>query len=184
MTAMRKLLLAGAIACASAGCEKKAVTPPTAVEVAAPVGKAAEPTPPPAPIKVAAAEAPKAKAACSYITEQEASDALGKPAKFREGDDLTSPTSCTLETEAVNGSSVVLGLEFEKGPSTFDYLLTQKESEKLTGLGDKSLWAGGFSKLVVLKGDTSLGITVMDGAGKTDVKAKALAVAGKLAPKL
>jgi len=116
-----------------------------------------------------------ARNGCSYLSEAQASSALGQPSRYR----LRQPTpaACTIEPasgDVFHGTTV----DFRVAPGTaqYDFLAAQKDADKITGLGDRAVWLGAGStrgNLAVVRGNTAVLVTITDLSGHRQLEQKA-----------
>jgi hypothetical protein len=131
----------------------------------------------------AAAAAPPARSGCSYITEAEASVALGQPSRYRH-EQPGGPT-CSIEPvlgDAFQGTTV--SYRISRGTSAqYDFFAAQKRSQPVGGLGDRALWlAAGATRgnLVVVHGSDVVTVAITDFSGKGRLQDRARAFARKV----
>ncbi|HEY6223707.1 MAG TPA: hypothetical protein VIW26_07980, partial [Gemmatimonadales bacterium] len=116
-----------------------------------------------------------ARAGCSYLTESQASAALGQPSRYRPRQ--PSPGACTIEPasgDVFHGTTV--DYRVAQGSAQYDFLAAQKDAEKITGLGDRAVWlAAGKTRgnLAVTRGNTALLVTITDLSGHRQLEQKA-----------
>jgi hypothetical protein len=137
------------------GCSNKKEGAPAAKQadkaVAAATDKAAD--------KPAEPTAEKPGGGCAYITEAEASEALGQPSRYRSNDGsdncVIDPVGEPSATTHTVDFTVTVG-----DTSKYDYLA--KDGKPLAGVGDKAVidGAGGMAQIVIVKGSATLSMTV------------------------
>jgi len=121
-----------------------------------------------------AASAP-ARNGCSYLSEAQASAALGQPSRYRPRQ--PTPAACTIEPasgDVFHGTTV--DYRVAPGSAQFDFLAAQKDAEKITGLGDRAVWLGAGKtrgNLAVIRGNTALLVTITDLSGHRQLEQKA-----------
>jgi hypothetical protein len=130
---------------------------------------------PAAPSSTASAASTPARTGCSYLSEAQASAALGQPSRYR----LRQPTpaGCTIEPasgDVFHGTTV----DFRVAPGTaqYDFLAAQKDADKITGLGDRAVWLGAGrtrGNLAVVRGNTAVLVTITDLSGHRQLEQKA-----------
>ena len=121
-----------------------------------------------------AASAP-ARNGCSYLSESQASAALGQPSRYRARQ--PTPAGCTIEPasgDVFHGTTV----DFRVAPGTaqYDFLAAQKDADKITGLGDRAVWLGAGKtrgNLAVVRGNTAVLVTITDLSGHRQLEQKA-----------
>jgi hypothetical protein len=112
---------------------------------------------------------------CSYLSEAQASSALGQPSRYRPRQ--PTPAGCTIEPasgDVFHGTTV----DFRVAPGTaqYDFLAAQKDADKITGLGDRAVWLGAGStrgNLAVVRGNTAVLVTITDLSGHRQLEQKA-----------
>lgn len=144
----------------SAACSKKAADSGDK-PAAAPAKPADKPADMPAADKPAdkpAAEAPKG--GCSYITEAEASEALGQPSKYRSND---GSENCIIDPVA-DATQMTMSVDFtvkigDDGAYTY---LEKNKGKPLAGVGDKAVIDGmkGMAQVAAVKGPATLSMMV------------------------
>ena len=155
----RAFLLAACVLVAACGPGKNTIT-----RAAADTAKAAS----------AAATAP-ARNGCSYLSEAQASAALGQPSRFRPRQ--PSLAACTIEPasgDVFHGTTV--DYRVAAGTAQFDFLAAQKNAEMITGLGDRAVWlAAGNTRgnLAVTRGNAAVLVTITDLSGHRQLEQKA-----------
>jgi len=115
------------------------------------------------------------RSGCSYLTESQASAALGQPSRYR----LRQPTpaACTIEPasgDVFHGTTV--DYRVAQGTAQYDFLAAQKDAEKISGLGDRAVWLGAGKtrgNLAVIRGNTALLVTITDLSGHRQLEQKA-----------
>lgn len=126
------------------------------------------------PAATSRASAP-ARNGCSYLTEAQASAALGQASRYRPRQ--PTPAACTIEPasgDVFHGTTV--DYRVANGPAQFDFLAAQKDAEKITGLGDRAVWlAAGKTRgnLAVTRGNTAVLVTITDLSGHRQLQQKA-----------
>ena len=121
-----------------------------------------------------AASAP-ARNGCSYLSEAQASAALGQQSRYRPRQ--PTPAGCTIEPasgDVFHGTTV--DYRVAPGSAQFDFLAAQKDAEKITGLGDRAVWLGAGKtrgNLAVIRGNTALLVTITDLSGHRQLEQKA-----------
>jgi hypothetical protein len=121
---------------------------------------------------------------CGWITEADASTALGKPMKYRSNDPGSS--NCIVD-EAAGEGGISADFSVREGSGFYDLNAKQVRVEMLSGLGDRAVWNPGemISTLVTVKGNRELQITLSDPTRKnTDMKEKAMALAKVIVDKM
>ncbi|HET9708065.1 MAG TPA: hypothetical protein VFP39_07160 [Gemmatimonadales bacterium] len=116
-----------------------------------------------------------ARNGCSYLTEAQASSALGQPSRYR----LRQPTpaGCTIEPasgDVFHGTTV--DFRVAQGTAQYDFLAAQKDADKITGLGDRAVWLGAGTtrgNLAVIRGNTAVLVTITDLSGHRQLEQKA-----------
>ena len=112
---------------------------------------------------------------CSYLSESQASAALGQPSRYR----LRQPTqaACTIEPasgDVFHGTTV--DYRVAQGSAQYDFLAAQKDAERITGLGDRAVWlAAGKTRgnLAVTRGNAAVLVTITDLSGHRQLEQKA-----------
>ena len=123
----------------------------------------------------AATTSAPARNGCSYLTESQASAALGQPSRFRPRQ--PSPAACTIEPasgDVFHGTTV--DYRVAQGSAQFDFFAAQKNAEKITGLGDRAVWLGAGKtrgNLAVTHGNTAVLVTITDLSGHRQLEQKA-----------
>jgi hypothetical protein len=143
----------------SAACSKKAADSGDK-PAAAPAKPADKPAEPPAdkPADKPAAEAPKG--GCSYITEAEATAALGQPSKYRSND---GSANCIIDPVA-DATQTTMSVDFTvKLGDDGAYTFLEKHGKPLAGVGDKAVMevAGPMVSVAAVKGNATLSMTIM-----------------------
>lgn len=124
---------------------------------------------------------------CGFITETEASTALGQPSRYRRG--AASAQSCTIEPmsgDAFHGVTVSYRI-IRGNTAQYDFFAAQKQSQPVTGLGDRALWlpAGATrGNLVLVTGADVVSISISDFSGRADLRRRAVAFAGRVLGRL
>jgi len=119
--------------------------------------------------------APPARNGCSYLTEAQASAALGQPSRYRPRQPTTA--ACTIEPasgDVFHGTTV--DYRVTQGTAQFDFIAAQKDAMKITGLGDRAVWlAAGKTRgnLAVIRGSTVVSLTITDLSGHRQLEQKA-----------
>lgn len=144
----------------SAACSKKAADsgdkPAPAKAADKPGDKPAE-APADKPADKPAAEA--AKGGCSYITEAEATQALGQPSKYRSND---GSENCIIDPVA-DATQMTTSVDFKvKIGDDGAYTYLAKNAKPLAGVGDKAVidGAAGMAQVAVMKGTATLSMMV------------------------
>jgi len=157
------MTLALVIVTSGAACSKKAETVDKSADKPAdkpadmPADKPAD-KPADMPADKPGAPAP-AKGGCSYITEAEASDALGQPSKYRANDGdkncVIDPVAEPSATTTAVDFTVTLG-------DTSAYAALEKNAKPLPGVGDKAVIDATpmMAQVAAIKGTNSLVMTV------------------------
>jgi hypothetical protein len=130
---------------------------------------------PAAPSSTASAASTSARTGCNYLSEAQASSALGQPSRYRPRQ--PTPAGCTIEPasgDVFHGTTV----DFRVAPGTaqYDFLAAQKDADKITGLGDRAVWLGAGrtrGNLAVVRGNTAVLITITDLSGHRQLEQKA-----------
>jgi hypothetical protein len=130
---------------------------------------------PPANGASSPATAAAAPGGCSYLTEAQASAALGQESRYRPRQ--PTPAACTIEPasgDVFHGTTV----DFRVAPGTaqYDFLAAQKDADKITGLGDRAVWLGAGKtrgNLAVVRGNTAVLVTITDLSGHRQLEQKA-----------
>jgi hypothetical protein len=128
-----------------------------------------------APSSTAAASAAPARNGCSYLSEAQASSALGQPSRYRPRQ--PTPAGCTIEPasgDVFHGTTV--DYRVAQGTAQYDFLAAQKDADKITGLGDRAVWLGAGKNrgnLAVVRGNTALLVTITDLSGQRQLAQKA-----------
>ncbi|HVR42996.1 MAG TPA: hypothetical protein VMS56_06070 [Thermoanaerobaculia bacterium] len=118
-------------------------------------------------------------AACALITEEEASEALGQPSKFR-GVAADDGSNCIIDP--VTGDSGI-SVDFRITEDVSAWQLEAANAETISGLGDVAVWNG--SAIAAKKGDRYLIANVSRiGAPAGDLKTPATAFARKVVEKM
>ncbi len=143
----------------SAACSKKAADSgdKPAPAPAKPADKPAEPAAD-KPADKPAAEA--SKGGCSYITEAEASAALGQPSKYRSND---GSENCIIDPVA-EATPMTMSVDFTvKIGNDGAYTYLAKNAKPLDGVGDKAVISasGGMAQVAAMKGTATLSMAVM-----------------------
>jgi hypothetical protein len=118
----------------------------------------------------------EAKGGCSYITEQEATEALGQPSKYRSND---GSANCIIDpvTEGPKGVSVDFTVEPDS-PGSWELY---KDGSAVANIGEKAMWKDGMG-LIALKGGNIVKLMI-SGSGKIaspELQPKAEAFATKV----
>ncbi len=179
MNRMRPKLLSMLVALTFvAACTKKDEQPPAAsapVPQQKPAPAAAGDTAAAQANEEAAPQEDAEKSACSYITEAEATEALGVPTKHK---DEGSPESCDLAPAAGSGPEISISVVRENQEKVFgDY---SQKGEKVEALGDEAAWRKDLNGLAVRKGDVVFLLTFLDLSGKAEPRSATVNVARKL----
>lgn len=112
---------------------------------------------------------------CSYLSEEQASAALGQPSRYRPRQ--PSLAACTIEPasgDVFHGTTV--DYRVAQGAAQFNFLAAQKDAERITGLGDQAVWlAAGKTRgnLAVTRGDIAVLVTITDLSGRRQLEQKA-----------
>ena len=118
---------------------------------------------------------PPARNGCSYLTEAQATAALGQPSRYRPRQ--PTPAACTIEPasgDVFHGTTV--DYRVTQGTAQFDFLAAQKDAQKITGLGDRAVWlSAGKTRgnLAVIRGSTVVALTITDLSGHRQLEQKA-----------
>jgi len=126
------------------------------------------------------AAAVPSRTACGYITEQEASAALGQPSRFRP--QQTSAATCSIEPvsgDVFHGTTVDYRV-VQAATTQYDFIAAQKGALPVSGLGDRAMWlpAGKTrGNLAVVRGGDVITVTITDLGGHPQVERKARDVA-------
>ena len=121
-----------------------------------------------------AASAP-ARNGCSYLSEAQASAALGQPSRYRPRQ--PTPAGCTIEPasgDVFHGTTV--DYRVAPGSAQFDFIAAQKDAQNITGLGDRAVWLGAGrtrGNLAVVRGNTAVLVTITDLSGHRQLEQKA-----------
>ena len=123
------------------------------------------------------ATAPSAPArnGCSYLSEAQASSALGQPSRYRPRQ--PTPAGCTIEPasgDVFHGTTV--DFRVAQGTAQYEFLAAQKDADKITGLGDRAVWLGAGKtrgNLAVIRGNTAVLVTITDLSGHRQLEQKA-----------
>lgn len=116
-----------------------------------------------------------ARNGCSYLSEAQASAALGQPSRYRPRQ--PTPAGCTIEPasgDVFHGTTV--DYRVAPGSAQFDFLAAQKDAETITGLGDRAVWLGAGKtrgNLAVIRGQTAVLVTITDLSGHRQLEQKA-----------
>ena len=127
------------------------------------------------PTATAATTTAPARNGCGYLTEAQATAALGQPSRYRPRQPTTA--ACTIEPtsgDVFHGTTV--DYLVAQGSAQFDFLAVQKDAEKITGLGDRAVWlAAGKTRgnLAVTRGNTAVLVTITDLSGHRQLEQKA-----------
>lgn len=125
--------------------------------------------------KASATATAPARNGCSYLSEAQATAALGQPSRFRPHQ--PTPAACTIEPasgDVFHGTTV--DYRVARGSAQFDFLAAQKDAEKITGLGDRAVWLGAGKtrgNLAVTRGNTAVLVTITDLSGHRQLEQKA-----------
>jgi hypothetical protein len=127
-----------------------------------------------------ATAAPPLRGGCSYITEAEASVALGQPSRYRH-EQPGGPT-CSIEPvlgDVFHGTTV--SYRISRGTTAqYDFFAAQKKATPAGGVGDRALWlpAGDTrGNLVVVQGSDVVLVAISDFSGKGRLQDRARAFA-------
>lgn len=116
-----------------------------------------------------------ARNGCSYLTEAQASGALGQPSRFRPRQ--PSPAACTIEPASGDVfHGITVDYRVAQGKAQFDFIAAQKDAQTVTGLGDRAAWlpAGKTrGNLAVIRGGTAVLVTITDLSGHRQLEQKA-----------
>lgn len=116
---------------------------------------------------------------CSYLTEAQASAALGQPSRFRPRQ--PTPAACTIEPASGDVfHGITLDYRVTRGTAQFDFLAAQKDAQRITGLGDRAVWlpAGKTrGNLAVIRGSSVVTLTITDLSGNRRLAQEARDVA-------
>lgn len=162
MTAARVLIACAVIAACGPGRKDEARAP-------------APPAAPASSTATATATAPPARNGCSYLTEAQATTALGQPSRYRPRQPTTA--ACTIEPasgDVFHGTTV--DYRVTQGTAQFDFFAAQKDAQKITGLGDRAVWlSAGKTRgnLAVIRGSTVVSLTITDLSGHRQLEQKA-----------
>ena len=121
------------------------------------------------------ATTPPARNGCSYLTEAQATAALGQPSRYRPRQ--PTPAACTVEPasgDVFHGTTV--DYRVAQGTAQFDFLAAQKDAQKITGLGDRAVWlSAGKTRgnLAVIRGSNVVSLTITDLSGHRQLEQKA-----------
>lgn len=116
-----------------------------------------------------------ARNGCGYVTEAEATAALGQPSRYRPRQ--PTPGACTIEPtsgDVFHGTTV--DYRVVQGSAQFDFLAAQKQSQQISGLGDRAVWlAAGKTRgnLAVIRGSTVVTLTITDLSGHRQLEQRA-----------
>lgn len=150
------------LGCAGEQPAEREATIPGASVTAAPADTAATHTPP-----------------CSWITEAEATEALGQPSKYRNAEDEGS-SSCIIDP-VTEGSGI--SVDFQVTDDQDAWKSASDNATTISGLGDVAVWNP--PTIAVKKGDRYLIAYVSRmGAPEGDLKTPAIAFAQKIVPKM
>ncbi len=157
MTAARTLLVCAVIAACGPGRKD---------EVRAPVAAASS---------TATATPALARNGCSYLTEAQASTALGQPSRYRPRQ--PTPAACTIEPASGDVfHGITVDYRVAQGTAQFDFIAAQKDAQTVTGLGDRAAWlpAGKTrGNLAVMRGNVAVLVTITDLSGHRQLQQKA-----------
>ena len=132
------------------------------------------------------AERARASTACGWITEAEASRALGQPSVYGKSDD--GGVSCIIEpAEPTEGTTLSVDLRVEEnGTYRFDYYASMKGIRPVANLGDRAAWMAGdmTGTLLVAKGPNTLMVTLSGTRSGPAMRAKAIALAGVIVERM
>jgi hypothetical protein len=127
------------------------------------------------------------KSGCSYITEAEASVALGQPSRYRR--EQPGGATCSIEpvlADAFHGTTV--SYRISRGSTAqYDFFAVQKHVEPVGGVGDRALWlAAGATRgnLVVVRGTDVVMVAITDFSGKGNLRDRARAFARRVLDRL
>ena len=139
----------------------------------------AEATPTASGTKVPEAPAAARTPPCDWITEAEATEALGQPSKYRSATDDGS-SNCIIDPVA-EGSGVSVDFKVTDDVNAWNYESTNAPT--ISDLGDAAVWNS--PTLAVKKGDRYL-IAYFSrlGAPEGDLRTTAIAFAEKIIPKM
>jgi hypothetical protein len=155
----RVLIVCAVIAACGPGRKDEARGP------AAPASSTATATPTP----------PAARNGCSYLSEAQATAALGQPSRYRPRQ--PTPAACTIEPasgDVFHGTTV--DYRVTQGSAQFDFIAAQKDAQKITGLGDRAVWlSAGKTRgnLAVIRGTIVVSLTITDLSGHRQLEQKA-----------
>ncbi len=108
-----------------------------------------------------------ARNGCSYLTEAQATAALGQPSRYRPRQ--PTPAACTIEPasgDVFHGTTV--DYRVTRGTAQFDFFAAQKDAQQITGLGDRAVWlSAGKTRgnLAVVRGANVVALTITDLSG-------------------
>ena len=175
---MKSVWLAIALGCVLAmGCAKEEAVPAeTAEGAAAEVGTVSGAT-----STVAQTEARRNP--CDFITEAEASEALGQPSKYRSYPDDGS-SNCIIDPVKEN-EGLSVDFKVTDDPYAWTYESSNSSAERVEGLGDEAVWNPVMSSLAIKKGDQAfIGMFSYMMVDEPDMKGKAIAFGRKVAEKM
>ena len=127
------------------------------------------------PTAAAATTTQPARNGCSYLTEAQATAALGQPSRYRPRQ--PTPAACTIEPasgDVFHGTTV--DYRVTRGTAQFDFLAAQKNAQEITGLGDRAVWlSAGKTRgnLAVIRGSNVVALTITDLSGHRQLEQKA-----------
>lgn len=176
---MKSVWLALALGCVlTIGCAKEATTvaTETAKGVSAEVGTVSGAT-----AKVAQTEARPNP--CDFITEAEASEALGQPSKYRSYSEDGS-SNCIIDPVTEN-KGLSVDFKVTDDPDAWRFASTNTSADRVEGIGDEAFWNPVLSSLAVKKGDQAfIGMFSYMMVDEPDMKGKAIAFGRKVAERM
>ncbi len=119
----------------------------------------------PAPAPASPPQAREGKlVGCTFITEAEASEALGQPSKYRSNDGESANCLIDPADEKNKMSGWTVDFTVSRDMGRYDY--GTKHGKSVEGVGDKAVFS--LSSLVVVKGDYVVAITATSMSGDAD----------------
>ncbi|HUP64587.1 MAG TPA: hypothetical protein VM557_04840 [Thermoanaerobaculia bacterium] len=116
---------------------------------------------------------------CDWITEAEATEALGQPSKYRSATDDGS-SNCIIDPVA-DGSGISVDFKVTDDVDAWNY--ESMNAPTISDLGDAAVWSS--PTLAVKKGDRYLiAYFSRTGAPEGDLRTPAIAFAEKIVPKM
>lgn len=176
---MRSLWLAIVVGCVlTMGCAKEETAQPseTAAGAVAEVGTVSGAT-------STVAETEARRNPCDWITEAEATEALGQPSKYRSNSNDGSSNCIIDPVKESEGLSV--DFKVTDDPYAWSYESTHKDAQRIEGLGDEAFWNPLMNSLAVKKGNQAfIGMFSAMMVQEPNMKEKAIAFGRKVAERM